>query len=72
MNGAIDKMQGLCRDCKYFEVKNVKEGTHVWGLCAKPKDGGFEARARKSGTVFQWGDAICADFKAKTPCHNEK
>jgi hypothetical protein len=58
-------MEKLCRNCRYFEPKGLNDGTQIWGICVKPKSGDLEAKARKRGNVFQWGDAGCVDFKAK-------
>lgn len=65
-------MEKLCQDCQYFEIKSIKGGKHIWGLCYKPKDGGFGQRPMKSDATFHWVKDICSDFKAKTLCLNEK
>jgi hypothetical protein len=56
-------MGKICKNCRYFEVKSVEGGKSIWGICFKPKDGGFKAKARKKGGVFQWGENNCPEFK---------
>jgi hypothetical protein len=61
--GAILKMEHFCKNCQYFEVKSIKKGIHIWGLCARPKSEVFKAKIRKDEKLFKWGDARCVEFK---------
>jgi len=56
-------MEGLCRDCSYFEAKGLLIDRGTWGLCKKG------AEKDKTG-IFRWGDKVCSEFKAKNESSN--
>lgn len=56
-------MKQKCRDCRYFEPKDVISGSLNWGLCVK-----FTKEvigSSRESPFFRWEDDTCSNFKAR-------
>lgn len=60
---AADKMEAICKNCRYFETRDNMFGINTWGLCIRLK--GENTNDRKKITFIRWVDYTCSDFRPR-------